>query len=65
MPVFNQEEVENIFNLFDLKQEKKISIQKCREALKSMANTEKQLALAEDYVDIPQWVDLETFKKLW
>lgn len=65
MPVFNTEEVENIFNLFDLKQEKQISRQKCREALKSMANTQKQMELAEDYVDIPPKVDLATFKKLW
>ena len=65
MPVFNAEEVENIFNLFDLKEEKKISRQKCREALKSMANTQKQMELAEDFVDIPQGVDLATFKKLW
>lgn len=65
MPVFNQTEVENIFNLFDLKQEKEITRQKCREALKSMANTQKQLELAEDYVDIPKKVDLATFKKLW
>ena len=65
MPVFTVEEIENIFSLFDLKQEKQISRLKCREALKTMANTQKQMELAEDSEKIPKTVDLATFKSLW
>lgn len=64
IPVFTQEEVENIFNLYDLKKEGVISRFKCREALKSMANTQKQLKIAEDFEDIPNQVDVNTFKDL-
>jgi Ca2+-binding EF-hand superfamily protein len=64
IPVFTQEEVENIFKLYDLKQEGVISRFKCREALKSMANTQKQLKIAEDFDEIPNKVDLAAFKEL-
>jgi len=37
---------------------------KCRDALMSMANTQKQMELAEDYDQIPRDVDLATFKSL-
>lgn len=64
IPVFTAEEIENIFNLFDLKQEGFISRLKCREALKSMANNQRQQDLAAEFEDIPNKVDLVTFKGL-
>lgn len=64
VPVFTQVEVENIFNLYDLKQEGFISRFKCREALKSMANTQKQMKVAEEFDEIPNKIDLNLFKEL-
>ena len=64
VPVFNQEEVENIFNLYDLKQEGFISRFKCKEAIKSMANTQKQVRVTEEFEDIPNKVDLAQFVEL-
>merc|ERR1711976_910144 len=63
IPLFTQEELENIFNLYDLKQEGRISKNKCKEALKSIANTQFQLQKVSNFDDLPDKVDIITFKE--
>lgn len=64
VPVFTIDEIENIFNLYDLKQEGTISRFKCKEALKTMSNTQKQMRIADELNDIPNKVTMEEFKTL-
>lgn len=64
LPIFTETELENIFNLYDLKQEGRISRFKCREALKSIASTQFQLHKAKEFEDIPERVDMADFKSL-
>jgi Ca2+-binding EF-hand superfamily protein len=65
VPLFTQEELENIFNLYDLKQEGRISRFKAKEALKSIASTQFQFEKVKDLEEIPERVDITTFKTLW
>lgn len=64
VPIFTEDEVENIFNLYDLKRKGVISRYKCREALQSMSNTALQFSKTGEFEDIPNEVDLPKFKEL-
>ena len=63
IPIFKDEELKNIFNLFDLKQEGKISKIKCKEALKTISNSTIKSEEIEN-LDIENEVNLEKFKEL-
>ncbi len=43
LPIFTEEEIENIFDLYNLKKEKFISREKAKEALGCIANSSKDL----------------------
>lgn len=62
--VFTEEEARNVFKLFDLKQEKKISKERCIKGLQTMANSSFQFELPEISKAIPNEVDEDTFIKL-
>jgi hypothetical protein len=62
--VFTQEEARNVFKLFDLKQEKKISKERCIKGLQTMANSSFQYELPELSEEIPLEVNEETFVEL-
>ena len=62
--VFTEEEARNVFKLFDLKQEKKISKERCIKGLQTMANSSFQHELPELSEEIPLEVNEETFVEL-
>ena len=62
--IFTEEEARNVFKLFDLKQEKKISRERCIKALQTMANSSFQYESPEASKDIPLEVDEGTFVNL-
>lgn len=62
--IFTEEEARNVFKLFDLKQEKKISKERCIKGLKTMANSTFQYQLPEASKEIPLEVDEDTFVRL-
>ena len=62
--IFTEEEARNVFKLFDLKQEKKISRERCIKALQTMANSSFQYESPEASKDIPLEVDEDTFVNL-
>jgi hypothetical protein len=62
--VFTEEEARNVFKLFDLKQEKKISKERCIKGLQTMANSSFQYELPELSEEIPLEVNEETFVEL-
>ena len=62
--IFIEEEARNVFKLFDLKQEKKISRERCIKALQTMANSSFQYESPEASKDIPLEVDEGTFVNL-
>ena len=62
--VFTQEEARNVFKLFDLKQEKKISKERCIKGLQTMANSSFQYELPQLSEEIPLEVNEETFVEL-
>lgn len=64
MGIFATEEIENIFILFDLKRKGSITKEKCREALKCLASSQFQFETVHELEEIPDKVDLATFKKL-
>ena len=55
--IFTEEEARNVFKLFDLKQEKKISKERCIKGLQTMANSSFQYELPEASEEIPLEVD--------
>ena len=59
--IFTEEEARNVFKLFDLKQEKKISKERCIKGLQTMANSSFQYEIPEASEEIPLEVDEETF----
>ena len=59
--IFTEEEARNVFKLFDLKQEKKISKERCIKGLQTMANSSFQFEIPEASEEIPLEVDEETF----
>ena len=62
--IFTEEEARNVFKLFDLKQEKKISKERCIKGLQTMANSSFQYDISNDSEEIPLEVDEEKFVEL-
>ena len=62
--IFTEEEARNVFKLFDLKQEKKISRERCIKGLQTMANSNFQYETPEASKEIPLEVDENTFVQL-
>ena len=62
--IFTEEEARNVFKLFDLKQEKKISKERCIKGLQTMANSSFQYEVPLISKDIPLEVDESTFVEL-
>ena len=61
--VFTEQELDNVFTLFDLKQEKKLTAEQTKEALKTLAHSSFQTSQIEQ-LSVPEAVDRETFKNL-
>jgi len=62
--IFTEDEARNVFKLFDLKQEKKISRERCIKGLQTMANSSFQFEMPLVSKDIPLEVDENTFVDL-
>ena len=62
--IFTEDEARNVFKLFDLKQEKKISRERCIKGLQTMANSSFQFEMPLVSKDIPIDVDENTFVDL-
>ena len=62
--IFTEEEARNVFKLFDLKQEKKISKDRCIKGLQTMANSSFQYEIPEASNEIPLEVDEDKFVEL-
>jgi hypothetical protein len=61
--VFTEQELDNVFTLFDLRQEKKLTATQTKEALKTLAHSSYQTSQIEE-LGMPEAVDRETFKSL-
>ena len=59
--IFTEEEARNVFKLFDLKQEKKISRERCIKGLQTMANSSFQYEIPLVSKEISLEVDEDTF----
>ena len=62
--IFTEEEAKNVFKLFDLKQEKKISRERCIKGLQTMANSSFQYEIPLVSKEIPLEVDENKFVEL-
>ena len=62
--IFTEEEARNVFKLFDLKQEKKISRERCIKGIQTMANSSFQYEMPLVSKEIPLEVDENTFVEL-
>ena len=62
--IFTEEEARNVFKLFDLKQEKKISKERCIKGLQTMANSSFQFDIPKASEEIPLDVDEGKFIEL-
>ena len=62
--IFTEDEARNVFKLFDLKQEKKISRERCIKGLQTMANSSFQYQMPLVSKEIPLEVDEDTFVEL-
>ena len=62
--IFTEDEARNVFKLFDLKQEKKISRERCIKGLQTMANSSFQYEMPLISKEIPLEVDEDTFVQL-
>ena len=62
--IFTEEEARNVFKLFDLKQEKKISKERCIKGLQTMANSSFQYEIPLVSKEIPLEVDENCFVEL-
>ena len=62
--IFTEEEARNVFKLFDLKQEKKISKERCIKGLRTMANSSFQYDEVKNSNEIPMEVDENCFVEL-
>ena len=62
--IFTEDEARNVFKLFDLKQEKKISRERCIKGLQTMANSSFQYEMPLISKEIPLEVDEDTFVNL-
>ena len=61
LPVFTRAEVENVFRLYNLKNEATITQQRAREALKCLAHTRTDIDTHESVRNLPAAVDLSAF----
>lgn len=61
--VFSDSEIKNIFYLFDLQQNKSLTREQCKEALRALANSAFQYDHVEK-LEIPDSVDMILFRKL-
>lgn len=61
--VFTDAEVKNVFLMFDLKQDRELNREQCKEALRTIANSAFQYDKVEK-IEIPDKVDVALFKKL-
>ncbi len=64
LPIFTDQEVENIFYLYNLKKEDSIPKFKAKEALKCMAHSKFDFEAIEREQTIPENVNIDTFKAL-
>ncbi len=64
LPIFTEKEIENVFYLFNLKGSRFINQSRCKEALISIAHSVQYKKIIEENDEIPDNVDLETFKEL-
>ena len=64
LPIFTENEVETIFKLYNLKNSKFITKEKAREALNCIAHSTQDIKDIEENKEIPDFVDLITFKNL-
>ena len=62
--IFTEDEARKIFKLFDLKQEKKISRERCIKGLQTMANSSFQFEMPLVSKEIPLEVDENCFVEL-
>ena len=62
--IFTEDEARNIFKLFDLKKEKKISRERCIKGLQTMANSSFQFEMPLVSKEIPLEVDENCFVEL-
>ena len=62
--IFTEDEARNVFKLFDLKQEKKISRERCIKGLQTMANSSFQYEMPLVSKEIPLEVDENCFVEL-
>ena len=62
--IFTEDEARNIFKLFDLKQEKKISRERCIKGIQTMANSSFQYEMPLVSKEIPLEVDENKFVEL-
>ncbi len=62
--IYSESELENIFKLFDLRENGHISKEQCKKALSTIAHSEYHYKKIQDK-DIPDKVDVKTFLKLW
>ena len=62
--IFTEDEARNVFKLFDLKQEKKISRERCIKGIQTMANSSFQYEIPLISKEIPLEVDENKFVEL-
>ena len=62
--IFTEDEARNVFKLFDLKQEKKISRERCIKGIQTMANSSFQYEMPLVSKEIPLEVDENKFVEL-
>ncbi|CAD8066278.1 unnamed protein product [Paramecium primaurelia] len=63
-PIFTKAEVQNIFELFDLKRDGYITQENCRKALLTIASSQKQQEIIEATQVIDEKVDINRFQRL-
>ncbi len=64
LPIFSEAEVENIFQLYNLKGDGLISNANAKQALKCIAHSDKDVSAIEGLRDIGEYVDVNAFKSL-
>ena len=62
--IYSESELENIFKLFDLRENGHISKEQCKKALSTIAHSEYHYKKIQDK-DIPDKVNVKAFLKLW
>ena len=61
--VFTDKEIQNVFTLFDLRQEGRLTHDQCKDALKTIAHSSFQFDKITR-IQIPEAVDVATFQRL-